>query len=83
MGEPQRRLTLTKQRCTCVALRERYTELLRLREFVKQIEDSTAGAVEISVNERVLPMLPGAHRLACVPCGEGPNPKAAGIPVVP
>jgi hypothetical protein len=66
MGEPQRRLTLTKQRCTCVALRARYAELLRLREFVKHIEGSAAGGVEISLDERVLPVLPGAQRVPCV-----------------
>jgi hypothetical protein len=65
MGEPQRRLTLTKQRSVCVAIGARYAELLRLREFVKHIEDSTAGGVE-SVDERVSPVLPGAQRAPCV-----------------
>jgi hypothetical protein len=32
-----------------VALRARYAELLRLREFVKRIEDSTAGGVDIKL----------------------------------
>jgi hypothetical protein len=39
-----------------VALRVRYAELLRLREFVKRTEDSTAGAVDIKLNEQVSPM---------------------------
>ena len=67
MGEHQQRLTLTKQRCRCVELRGRYAELLRLREFVKQIEDSAAaGGVDCKLDERVSPILPGAHSVPCV-----------------
>jgi len=49
-----------------VALRARYAELLRLRAFVKRIEDSTTGGVDIKLDERVSPMLPGARRVPCV-----------------
>jgi hypothetical protein len=63
MGELQRRLTLTK---LDVALRARYAEILRLREFVKHIEDSTAGGGNIKLDERVSPMLPGTHHVPFV-----------------
>ena len=43
-----------------VALRARHAELLRLRKFVRRIEDSTSGGVDIKHDERVSPMLPGA-----------------------
>jgi hypothetical protein len=71
MGEYQRRLAVTEERCTCVALRARYAELLRLRQFVTHIEDSTVG---ISVDERVLPMLPGANRVPRVTRRRRPKP---------
>jgi hypothetical protein len=64
MGESQRRLT--KQRCMCVALHARYAELLRLREFVKHMEDCTAGGMEIKLDERALPMLSRGHPVPCV-----------------
>jgi hypothetical protein len=43
-----------------VALRARYAELLRLRKFVRRIEDSNSGSVDIKLDERVSPMLRGA-----------------------
>jgi hypothetical protein len=49
-----------------VALRVRYAELLRLREFVKRIEDSTSGAVDTKLSKRFSPMRPEAQRVPCV-----------------
>ena len=56
-----------------VALRARYAELLRLREFVKRIEDSTAGGADIKLDERVSPMPPGARRVPCATRRRRPN----------
>jgi hypothetical protein len=42
-----------------VTLRARYAELLRLREFVKRMEDSTTGGVNIKLDERVWSMRRG------------------------
>jgi hypothetical protein len=63
IGELQRRLTLTK---LDVALRARYSELMRLRAFVKRIEDSGGDDVDIKLEKRVSPMLPGTHRVPFV-----------------
>jgi hypothetical protein len=57
-----------------VALRARYTELMRLRAFVKRIEDSSGDDdVDIKFEKTSSPMLPGALRVACVTRRRRPN----------
>jgi hypothetical protein len=57
-----------------VAIRVRYAELMRLRAFVKRIEDSIAGDdVDIKFEKRVSQMLPGTPRVACVTRRRRPN----------
>jgi hypothetical protein len=59
---------------TIVALRARYTELMRLRAFVKRIEDSSGDDdVDIKFEKTSSPMLPGALRVACVTRRRRPN----------
>ena len=57
-----------------VALRARYAELMRLRAFVKRIEESSGGDdVDIKLEKTSSPMLPGALRVACVTRRRRPN----------
>jgi hypothetical protein len=57
-----------------VALRARYAELMRLRAFVKRIEDSSGDDdVDIKFEKTSSPMLPGALRVACVTRRRRPN----------
>ena len=57
-----------------VALRARYAELVRLRAFVKRIEDSSGGDdVDIKLEKTSSPMLPGALRVACETRRRRPN----------
>jgi hypothetical protein len=57
-----------------LALRARYAELMRLRAFVKRIEDASDGDyVDIKLEKRVSPMLPRARRVACVTRRQRPN----------
>jgi hypothetical protein len=74
MGELQRRLTLTKLTKLDVALRARYAEILRLREFVEHIEDSSGGDdVDIKLEKRVSPVLRGTHHVPFVTWRRRPN----------